>query len=182
MVAPVIVHGTCGLPTSSSSLGCQNAMLQARSSAYSVNSEVSRPPATSAQSSGRPDRRRRLDQPQLAEEAGHRWDAGEIEGRDQEEHPQQWPSLQQRPQSDKGRRSTDAFHQAGDQEERGLHDDVVRGVEDCGSQASRYRCPPPPQHETDVRDQRERKQLLDVVLSHRPHDADDHGDQTEDLQ
>jgi hypothetical protein len=65
--------------------------------------------------------------------------------------------------------------QTADQEQRGQHRDVVRGVERRARQPAGVEDRQPEEHEPDVADQQERQQPVDVVLRERPQRADEHG-------
>ena len=118
-----------------------------------------------------------LQQPDLAEEARHRRDAGQVHRGDEEQHSEQRRETGQPAEPEQGGAAGPSLDQPDDEEQRGLDGDVVRHVEHRTRDARGRAEPDAEHHVADVAHQREREHPLDVGLRHRTEDAHQHGEQ-----
>ncbi|MPM43308.1 hypothetical protein SDC9_89981 [bioreactor metagenome] len=115
-------------------------------------------------------------QSDLADEARQRRDTGQVERRDQEQRAQHRRGGRQPAQLVQRGRAATAFDQTGDQEQGGLDEDVVRGVEDRARQAGVGVQRDAEDHVADVTDQGEGEHPFDLALGDGAQDADHHGE------
>ena len=118
-----------------------------------------------------------LQQRHLADETGKGRYTTEIECGHHEHEGQQWARRRQPTQPLQRRRARLAFDQTDNQEQGGLHHDVVRDVVDRTGHAQLVRQRDAEHHVADVADECEGQQPLDVALRDRAEDADQHGEQ-----
>ena len=102
------------------------------------------PAVTTAYGQRRADQEARFGERHLAEEPGHRGDAGQVHGRDEVQDAQQGCEPGEATELDQAGAAGPPFDQAQDEEQTGLDGDVVHDVEDRAGVAGRRRrgrCP-----------------------------------------
>ena len=106
-------------------------MFQTRARAYRVSSEVSAPaPMSDVGQRGAGSLGARLEQAELADEAGERRDAAEVERGNEEQHRDDAAPPEQAAEPVDRRAAACALDEPGREEQGGLHDDVVHDVVD----------------------------------------------------
>lgn len=121
-------------------------------------------------------------QGEFADEAGERRDARDVHGRDEEEQGEQGRAAGHAAEPGQLRGAAPAFDQPGDEEERGLHGDVVDDIDDGSGDALAVGEADAEDHVADVADQGEGEQPLQVGLGDGAEDADDHRGQRDDQE
>ncbi len=144
--------------------------------ASNVRRLVTTPPTTSTIAKGVPQLHAGLQQPQLSEEAGERRNARKVHGRNKEQQRKQWRELRKATQTVNGRAAAAPLYETCDQEQAGLHGDVVRNVENRSTQPGHGTHGEAKHHIADVANKREGQETFDVALGQGAQNSDNHGE------